>query len=687
MDTVVAEYRMTVLTAAAVALIMLSQMLSGGQYAMADEERLDQKRLFSLLDLDTPGMEKIKIASEAEDFLRARVELLSYMRNRENVKTQVPWRERTEHKGKYASQEDMDVADDALRHIFGGHVGDNERLFPAHDFGPDICWAYNPVKDREWIWHLNMMHFWRSLARAYWHTGDEKYAQEFFRQIDDWITKNPPDGNMTTWRKIDAGIRAAGPWQAAYFYCLSSPSLTPYTHTRILLGFYEHGAFLHSRPFSHENHGLFEARGLLFVSVLFPEFSEAAAWREKALGHLTDQIVQQVASDGGHMERCPSYHRACIHIFESAWDLARLNDVQIPQAYANRLEKMYEFSMFTSLLDGTAPRIGDTWHEPVSGLLMAGAKCFQRKDIEYVASSGTRGTTPEQTSICLEASGFCVMRDGWDEKSQYLLMKWRHGGWHSHFDDLSIILAFGGRILLDDSSTIDYHGGGRPKSRATSSHSTIGIEGMDRPSGSDQTRLRQWFHSVNVDYVDASGPATQNGHIHRRRIAYIRGKFWVLVDDVHGQHEGTDRVDMYFQFAPGEVKLDRFTARTGFRDGANLMVKEMEIPELTAHQEEGWIAVEYKVVKPRSRIRFSVNKVPVKLVSLLYPYEGEEPHIDMAELTLSRDNKDIFGLCVIINDEEHLIFFAPDGYEFSYQNTTLKGPIGYLYTVRGSSHE
>jgi len=644
-----------------------------------NKQRLAPERLLSLLDLDTAGMEKVKAAAEVGEFNRAEEGLLNYMRNRENVRTEIPWRKRTEHKGGYASKEDLVIADDALRHLFGGHPGDHERLFPAQQFGKGIDWKSNAVKDREWIWHFNMMPFWRTLARAYWHTGDEKYAREFFRQIDNWVAKNPPDGNHTSWRRIDAGIRTAGSWQDAYFHFLASPSLTPRVHTHILLGFYEHAVYLHSGKFSHMNHGLFEARGLFFVSVLFPKFKEAEAWRKNSLKHLTEQILKQVGSDGGHHEKCTYYHRACIHILQSVFDLARLNDVQVPESYAQRLEKMYEFSMLISLPDRTAPRIGDTWQQSDCKLLTKGAELFKRKDMEYVATAGAKGTAPEATSVCLEPSGFCMMRNGWDEKSQYLLMKWKYGGWHSHFDDLSIILASGGRILLDDSSTIDYHGGGRPKSRATCSHSTIAIEGRDRPSKLGQTKLNQWLHGTDIDYVDASGPATNDGHTHRRRIAYVRGKYWVMIDDVSGEEERTERVDMYFQFAPSEVRVDGLTARTDFKTGANLMVKVMEIPGLTAHKEEGWIAVKYKVVKPRPRVRFSVKSIPVKLMSLLYPYEGETPDITVERVALPEDvqEKGVLGFRIRINGREDLIFFAPEGCEFSYGGSEFRGPVAY----------
>jgi len=665
--------------------LVMTQRLALGKTPTGDEKwgsetRLEPKRLFSLLSLDTPGMEKVRAAAEAGDFTRADVELLKYMRNRENVKWQISWRKKLDHKGRYASKEDLVIADDALRHLFGGHPGDHERLFPAHQFGKDIDWKNNAVKDREWIWHFNMMVFWRPLVRAYWHTGDEKYAQEFFRQIDDWIARNPPDGNHTTWRRIDAGIRTGSTWPNAYFHFLTSSSLTPRTHTRILLGFYEHAVYLHSHRFTSQNHGLFEARGLFFISVLFPEFKNAKAWRQNALGHLSRQILKQVSSDGGHWEKCPYYHRACIHIFQSAFDLARLNDIEVPETYAQRLEKMYEFIMLTSLPDGTAPRIGDTWQQPVKRLLEEGAKRFKRRDMEYVATVGARGTAPDETSVCLKPSGFYVMRDGWDEKSQYLLLKWKHGGWHSHFDDLSIILVSHGRILLDDSSTIDYHGGGRPKSRATSSHSTVAIEGQDRPSDLGQTRLNQWLHGTDIDYADASGPASRHGHIHRRKITYVRGKYWIVIDDVRGKEKKIDRVDMYFQFAPGEIRLDALTAKTDFKEGANLIVKVMDAPGLIAHQEQGWMAVRYKVVKPRPRVRFSVKRLPIRLVSLLYPYEGKVPDISIEKLMLFEDveKKSIFGLRIRINRGEDLIFFAPEGAEFSYKDTKLTGPVAYL---------
>jgi hypothetical protein len=41
-------------------------------------------------------------------------------------------------------------------------------------------------------WELNRCQYFAWLGQAYWLTGDEKYAEEFRSQVEDWITTNPP---------------------------------------------------------------------------------------------------------------------------------------------------------------------------------------------------------------------------------------------------------------------------------------------------------------------------------------------------------------------------------------------------------------------------------------------------------------------------------------------------------------
>ncbi len=82
---------------------------------MDAEGRLERRRLFSLLDLDTPGMQNVRAALDAGDFVFAEEELLQYVRNRENVKPQIPLGTQVEHKGSHASNEDLAIAGAILK--------------------------------------------------------------------------------------------------------------------------------------------------------------------------------------------------------------------------------------------------------------------------------------------------------------------------------------------------------------------------------------------------------------------------------------------------------------------------------------------------------------------------------------------------------------------------------------------
>jgi len=103
-----------------VVLAMCLLISSGGTHLMPAEGRLGAARLFSLLDLDGPGMEKVRAAVDDRDLAQAEDQLPEYMRSRDSVRTRIPSTGRLAHQGEYASAEDLAIADDALRHVFGG---------------------------------------------------------------------------------------------------------------------------------------------------------------------------------------------------------------------------------------------------------------------------------------------------------------------------------------------------------------------------------------------------------------------------------------------------------------------------------------------------------------------------------------------------------------------------------------
>lgn len=100
------------------------------------------------------------------------------------------------------------------------------------------------------------------------------------------------------------------------------------------------------------NHLLFEAQRMIYAGVFFPEFKEAASWRESGIKILNREIEKQVYEDGGQYELDLGYHAACIDIFQKALFMAESNGFhnEFPQSYIKIVERMIVFFLNLNFL-------------------------------------------------------------------------------------------------------------------------------------------------------------------------------------------------------------------------------------------------------------------------------------------------------------------------------------------------
>ena len=126
-----------------------------------------KSEVFSLLNLDYPGLEKVKALHQEGKNADAAKALLDYYRARTNVKTpDINLNKIT------IGKEEQKWADDALQHTFFVHKG----YQPSYNYGEDINWQYWPVKDNELRWQLHRHKWFTPMGKAYRVSGDEKYA-------------------------------------------------------------------------------------------------------------------------------------------------------------------------------------------------------------------------------------------------------------------------------------------------------------------------------------------------------------------------------------------------------------------------------------------------------------------------------------------------------------------------------
>jgi heparan-sulfate lyase len=587
-------------------------------------------RLLSRIDLNTPGLEKVK--ASIHDPVLAASELLAYYRSRDFVKHPIDRQSKADMFGKCADEKDMKIADDALKHIFVG-----QPAYPSHFCGDDIDWATKPVADNEWVWQLNRMSFWEAMGRAYWHTGNEKYAREWCVQLIDWTEKNPRDSQHDyAWRSIEAGIRGYR-WTGLFQRFSDAPSFTPEVLVAFLNSCYDHAAYLMTKYSKGSNWGLMEAEGLAFIAITFPEFQDSKIWRDEAVMRLNNEIKNQVYSDGHQRELAMGYHIGSIGWFTRTFDLARMNGMKeaFPEDYLQTIEKMCEVPVKLGFPDGTTPQFGDSWSgKPGQNWekIRYWSQLFDRQDFLYVATEGQEGITPDATAFALPESGLYSMRSGWDKDDVCLVLKCGpDGGGHCQPDNGTFELYAGGRHLMPDAGSYIYSGD--PENRAwfrqTKVHQTLTLNGENSAYA---PRLLLWEPGNDLDVLVVENKS-YNNLTHRRAVLFVEKKFFVIVDEALGEFMGD--IDIHFQFAPGEAILDKenLSMQSGFTNGWNVFVQTEDQEGISLEEEEGQVSFEYTKKEPRPAFRYRIHreerkKSGLRFITVVAPFQEKPPKLD-----------------------------------------------------------
>lgn len=585
-------------------------------------------KLISRINTDAPGMENIR--SNRDNPGKASEELLHYFRTRQHVIHPVDRKLRLEGLGKSAGKSDMEAAENALKHIFVG-----QSAYPPYFCGDDIDWGTRPVPDNEWVWQLNRMGFWNSLAMAYWHTGDEKYAREWGAQLLDWTRKNPNDEeHKYAWRSIEAGIRGAS-WTGHFQRFIDSPSFTPEILVAFLNSCYDHASFLMTKYSTRSNWALMEAEGMAFIAITFPEFRDAVTWREEAIRRLNQEISLQVYPDGHQRELAIGYHMGCIGWFSRTLELAKMNGISdvFPDSYPRMIEKMCEVPMKLGHPDGTSAQFGDAWTGKPGqyrGRFREWADYYGRADFLYMATDGREGKMPDSLAWAFPFSGLYSMRSSWKEDAICLVLKCGpDGGGHCQPDNGTFELYAGGRNLMPDGGSYIYSGDRENRAwfRQTKVHQTLTLNGENSQYA---PRLILWKPGENLDILVVENQSYEN-LAHRRSLFFVDKRYFVIVDEAIGTASG--ELDLHFQLAPGNAVADTENCafQSAHESGWNVWVEAMGKKDLLLEEEEGQVSFLYTKKEPRPAYRFRTEKhaqTPcVRFVTVVDPFDREVPAI------------------------------------------------------------
>ncbi len=210
-------------------------------------------------------------------------------------------------------------------------------------------------------WELSRFHHGVRLGQAYLYTLNEEYASELVTQIRHWIQSNPVEFGVNWAGPMDAAIRSVNLiWSV--FSILESEAATDDFLATWLTSLQQHGDYLYSHledGWPRTNHLIANLTGLIYLGILFPEFKDAARWKEVGLKRLWEEIERQIYPDGVSYEASTSYHRLVTEMLLSVASLCLINEIPIPEVIVARLRSMLDAILYYTQPDGMAPQIGD----------------------------------------------------------------------------------------------------------------------------------------------------------------------------------------------------------------------------------------------------------------------------------------------------------------------------------------
>ena len=465
------------------------------------------------------------------------------------------------------------------------------------DYHADIELIRNDGSDARVVWELNRLSHLITLGRAYAVTNDERFSQEFLRQVGSWRNQNPVGRGINWSCAMEVALRAMN-LLAAFNLFLRSPHMDEFALKEQLQMFDQHGAHIQRNlEFSHiatSNHYLCDVAGLLWLGVMLPELEAASEWREFGLRELLAEMNKQILPDGADWEASTGYHRLKAEVFLYSFVLGHLDGIDIEEKYWAKLRSMIEYMRAYLRPDGRAPLIGDSDsghilpiadraaddHEYV--IALAGA-VFQdskfkipnsRAPEEILWILGDRGVTDFHrvrpaagpASSDFPHAGIYVLR----EDDLYLLFNCSDSGMngrgsHGHNDALSVeVSACGVPFIVDPGSyvyTANVHE--RHLFRSTAYHSTVQVDGEEQNSIDESVafvignearpRVLKCEIGSETDVLVAEHDGYQrpsSSVTHRRTVRFEKtNRYWNIEDELSG--EGTHELAFRFHVAPG----------------------------------------------------------------------------------------------------------------------------------------
>lgn len=548
-------------------------------------------------------------------------------------------------------------ADKICNHIFN-FLGSNDTILTEidwnHDFKNNYRWNSNQYyigttahldyirkgikADIKIPWELSRFQHIITLGKAFWYTNDERYVEEFIKEIKSWIMHNPVELGVNWTCTMDIAIRAVN-WIWSYYFFSESDLLTDKFKIEFLKILFLHGRhIINNLEFGkvRGNHYLSNIAGLIYLGIFFQESQEARGWLSKGVSALIKEMDYQIYPDGVNAELSINYHRLVTEIFAATTVLCLKNDIELPKSYMNQLERMFEFILVYTKPDGSAPQMGDVddgrfqilsnyygWdRQDHRYLLSVGADLFGRNDFRSMnhefdeekfwlvgnLKKLNTGNYQKSDSRSFENSGFYVMH----HEDHYMIidgsspnLKYLQG--HRHNSALSFeLFAYDKSFIIDPGSYV-YTSDKEMRNlfRSTQYHNVVRVDGEEQNTSSNdlfylgteaKTKVINWKVTEEIDFFEAEHYGYERLNdpvVHQRKIIFNKKKKFWLVKDLF-KCKNKHLFESYLHLA--SFKLESYDFPHSFisnENESNIAIIPLEIENLSSEILSGFVSPSY----------------------------------------------------------------------------------------------
>ena len=361
--------------------------------------------------------------------------------------------------------------------------------------------------DIKFTWEKSRFSWLCTLCRYDYHF-DEDHSEFVFRQILDWIDKNPLNSGPNYKCSQEISIRLNN-WAFALNFYKNSPVLTEERWKRIMTSVYwqinhVYNNINYSRIAVRNNHAITETLTLYLMGLMFPEMSGARKWKRNGKRWFEQEVDYQIETDGTYLQDSMNYHRVVIQLLTYAIAIADANgekfsDVVYDRAYqsVNFLYQCQEpsngwlpnygnndgalfFPLSTADYRDYRPQL-DALHGLLTGLPLYGGFLEDAQWVGHkVPAFRTAFSKIEKQDgiVKFEKSGFYLIR----ERETMSLIRCGLFKTNGSTDQLHLDVWHNGKNFLKDCGTFQYNTTPELKKyfAGTESHNTVMLDDKDQ---------------------------------------------------------------------------------------------------------------------------------------------------------------------------------------------------------------